>query len=135
MWGEGGRWDSSGLFTWVLQIFGYANILGYANTLRNFPWNCCVSLQMNFQLPVWRRTRYKAQQGSWEQWRWGSSDMLKPCCGFLSIEQGHRGWGFLFHLVHLFSVLAPPRAECLKDSIAQNDVLLVGNAPWEVFRL
>ena len=59
----------------------------------------------------------------------GSGDMLKLCCRLSEYRKGTWGWGFLFYLVHLFSVLAPPRDECLKDSIAQNDKLLVGNAP------
>lgn len=41
----------------------------------------------------------------------------------------HGGQGFHFYLIHLFSILTPPRAEPLKGSVAQNDLLLVDIAP------
>lgn len=87
--GSRGRWGSSGLFTGVLQILGYAQYAGVCQYFEKFSWNLFVSPQMNFPTSCLKRTRHKLSRDRGGSESWAVVTCLSFAAGFLSIERGH----------------------------------------------
>lgn len=102
-----------------------------ANALRNFHWHH----PFCFSIKGFPNILSGGESGVGDGRSLGSSNSgatgiyLSLAAGFLGAARGHEGQGFRFYLIHLFSILAPPRAEPLKCSVAQNDLLLLDTVP------
>lgn len=102
-----------------------------ANALKNFHWHhpFCFSIKGFFNILS------GGESGVGDGRSLGSSNggaagiCLSLAAGFLRAARAHEGQGFHFYLIHLFSILAPPRAKPLKGSVAQNDLLLFDTVP------
>lgn len=104
-----------------------------ANALRNFHWHppppSCFSIKGFFNILSGGESGVRDGRSLGSGNGGAAGICLSLSEGFLGAARRHKGQGFSFYLIHLFSILAPPRAKPLKCSVAQNDLLLLDTVP------